>query len=371
MVFIIVNNKHKKQTSIIIFILMIFSIFLFISCIPSDIKAEYEPVEEVEEDYGETVHAEIKEGYIKTFHTPGEARDIFIEGDYCYVADGESGLQIIDVTKIEDSYIIGNCDTNGKASSICLQNNFVYIANWEKGIQIIDVSDKENPYISGSYNVSGIRLTSISIEEEYVYVTYSKYNEDDKFIGSGIEIIDISNRKKPLRAAIYDITGRANKVIAHGNYLFVTYNNHDKNYKLLEAGMLIIDISNPIQPVMIGKCNTDGVTFNLFIQDNYAYIASENGLNIIDITSKKNPAITGEFQSYAAVDVFVEDNFAYIIYFPPEGSDENIIKIVDVSNKEEPDSVKNLFYPIGDNSNISIEENYIYITDGDVQILRK
>lgn len=363
------NNKYKTLLSL--FILMVFLIFLFISCVPSDIEVEYEPVKEAEESYDGTLPAEIEEGFIKTFHTPGEARDIIVKGDYAYVADGEDGLQIIDITKIEDCYIIGNFDTDGKASSICLQNDFIYIANWENGIQIIDVSDKENPCISGGYNVSGIRFTSISVEEEYAYVAYSKYNEDDKFLESGIEIIDTRNKKAPLRAATYGIKGRANKVIAGGNYLFVTYNDYDKDYKLLEAGILVIDIRNPIRPVIVGKCNTGSATFNLFVQDNYAYIASENGLDIVDITSKNTPAVIGKFQSYAAVDVFIEDDFAYIIYFPPTGSDENIIKIVDVSNKEKPDSVKNLFYPIGNNSNIFIEDDYLYITDGDIQVLRK
>jgi hypothetical protein len=121
----------------------------------------------------------------------------------------------------------------------------------------------------------------------------------------------------------------------------------------------------------VGRCSIDGCTFNLFISEDCAYAASENGLYIIDISDKKNPAIAGKFLSYAAADIFVEDDIAYIIYFPPAGSDENIVHVVNVFLKGDPEFIKSLAYPIGSNTNIFIEGSYIYITDDDVQILEK
>jgi len=55
---------------------------------------------------------------------------------------------------------------------------------------------------------------------------------------------------------------------------------------------------------------------------------------IIDISDKKNPAICGKFLSYAATDVFVEDDTAYIIYFPLEGGDEPSLYIVSIFLKK-------------------------------------
>jgi len=364
-VLIFVNlGKNSKRTVVFIissasfFILMIVSIFLLIFYALSTIKIEYEPAEEIKGDY------------VKTFDTPGEARDIFVEKNYGYIADGKEGLQIINVSPIEDTYIVGSCDTDGKASSICVQNNFVYIADWDGGLKIIDISDKENPYIIGSYCISGLRFTSISVEKESVYVTYRKYDKDDNPIESGIQIIDTSSKEKPYLVAEYITTSRAEKIIVYDIYAFVICNN-DKDYKSIKSELQIIDISNPEKPVAVGKCIIDGYTFNLFMVEDYAYIASENGLYIIDISDKKKPIIAGKFLSYTATDIFVEDDIAYIIYFPPAGSDENSMHVVDVFLKKSPEFIKNLFYPIGSSNSIFIEGNYIYITDDNIQILEK
>ena len=256
------------------------------------------------------------------------------------------------------------------ASDIFVQNNFAYIADWDGGLKIIDISDKENPYIIGSYCISGLRFTSISAEKDNVYVAYQKFDEDCNLTESGIQVIDASSKEKPFLAAEYVTANRSEKIAVYKDYAFVICNN-DKNYKSIESELQIIDISIPEKPNVVGRCSIDGYTFSLFISEDYAYTASENGLYIIDISDKKNPTIAGKFLSYAATDIFVEDDIAYIIYFPPAGSDENSMHVVNVFLKEDPEFIKSLAYPIGNNTNIFMESNYIYITDDDVQILKK
>jgi len=358
-------RKNRKRTvafiitSVSFFVLMIVSIFLLVFyTLPSIIKVHYEPAEEIMGDY------------IKTFNTPGEASNIFVEKNYGYIADGSSGLQIIDIVPIEDAYIAGSCDTDGKASDIFVQNNFAYIADRDGGLKIIDISDKENPYIIGSYCIPGLRFTSISVEKDNVYVTYQKFDEDCNLTESGIQIIDASSKEKPFLAAEYITASRSEKIVVFKDYAFVICNN-DENYKSIESELQIIDISIPKKPNIVGRCSIDGYTFNLFIAEDYAYTASENGLYIIDISDKKKPAIAGKFLSYAAAGIFVEDDIAYIIYFPPEGGDESSMHIVDVFLKKDPEFIKSIFYPYGYNTNIFIEGDYIYITDDDVRILEK
>lgn len=365
-VLIFVNlRKNRKRTaafiitSVSFFVLMIVSIFLLVFyTLPSIIKVHYEPAEE------------ITGNCIKIFNTPGEASIIFVEENYGYIADGSRGLQIMDISTIEDTYMAGSCDTDGKANDIFVQNNFAYIADWDGGFKIIDISNKENPYIIGSYCIPGLRFTSISVEKDNVYVIYHKYDKDDSLIESGIQIIDTISKEKPYLAAEYVTASRAGKIIVYDSYAFVICNN-DKDYKSIESELQIIDISNPEKPNVIGRCSMDGYTFNLFIAEDYAYTASEDGIYIIDISNKKKPAIAGKFLSYAAADIFVEDDIAYIIYFPPEGSDENSMYVVDVFIKEDPKFIKSLSYPIGYSTSVFIEGDYIYITDDDVQILEK
>ncbi|MBA7675107.1 hypothetical protein ES703_83336 [subsurface metagenome] len=364
-VLIFINlGKNRKRiiafiiSSVIFFILTIISITLLIAYILSTVNIEYEPIEEIKGDY------------IRTVDTPGEASDIIIEKEYGYIADGKEGLQIIDISSIEDSCTVGSCDTDGKASSICLQDNFIYLADWDSGLKIIDISDKKEPYIIGSYHTSGLRITDVSVNKDNVFVTYRKYDKDNNPVESGVQIIDVSSKESPYLVAEYVTVHRTEKISVYNDHAFVICND-DKDYKSIESELLILDTSNPEKPLLTGKCTIDCYSFNLFIKEDYAYTASENGMYIIDISDRENPAICGKFLSYAATDVFVEDDTAYIIYFPPEGGDESSLYIVSVFLKENPEFVKNLHYPIGGSNSIFIEGGYIYITDDDTQILKK
>jgi len=42
--------------------------------------------------------------------TPGLAEDVFVTGDYAYVADGDSGLRVFDITSTPAAYL-GNVST--------------------------------------------------------------------------------------------------------------------------------------------------------------------------------------------------------------------------------------------------------------------
>lgn len=363
LVFINLGKNRKRMIAFIIsslsfFILTIISATLLIFYMLSTVKIEYEPIEEIKGDY------------IRTIDTPGEASDIIIEKEYGYIADGREGLQIIDMSSIEDSYIVGSCNTDGKAASIYLMDNFIYLADREAGLKIIDISDKETPYIVGSYHTEGLRITDVSAGKDNVFVTYRKYDEDNKPVESGVQIIDVSSKENPYLAAEYVTANRTEKISVYDNYAFVICND-DKDYKSIESELLILDISSPQKPLLTGKCTIDCYSFNLFIEDNYAYTASENGMYIIDVSDSKNPVICGKFLSYAATDVFVEDDTAYIIYFPPEGGDESSLYIVSVFLKGNPEFIKNLHYPIGGSNSIFVEGDYIYITDDDIQILKK
>jgi len=54
---------------------------------------------------------------------PLEARDLAVFGSIAYVADGYSGLQIIDVTVPKNPTILGSCDTPGHAWRVVSSGN--------------------------------------------------------------------------------------------------------------------------------------------------------------------------------------------------------------------------------------------------------
>jgi len=76
--------------------------------------------------------------------TPGNAYEVYIDGDYAYIADGNAGLQIIDITDKKNPIIVGSCNTPGDVMGIYVEGKYAYIADNEAGLQIIDTSIREN-----------------------------------------------------------------------------------------------------------------------------------------------------------------------------------------------------------------------------------
>jgi hypothetical protein len=77
--------------------------------------------------------------------TPGYARGVYVLGNYAYVADDASGLQVIDVSNPTNPTIVGSVYTPDSAWGVYVLGNYAYVANMvnygSSRLQVIDISD--------------------------------------------------------------------------------------------------------------------------------------------------------------------------------------------------------------------------------------
>jgi hypothetical protein len=78
--------------------------------------------------------------------------DVFVAGDYAYVAAGGSGLEVI---SIAGPTVVGSTDTPGSAERVAVSGNYAYVATGYAGIQVVDVSSAVNPLLVGACNTPG------------------------------------------------------------------------------------------------------------------------------------------------------------------------------------------------------------------------
>jgi|GEM_PF-2288929 len=303
---------------------------------------------------------EVISSIVGNLDTPGGAYDVCVGGNYAYIADGNAGLQIIDITDKKNPSIIGTCKAPGRsfASGIYLEGNYVYTADGYAGFQIIDIKDKKNPYIAGSVTMGA---SGVYIEGNYAYIAGNN---------TGFHIIDITDKKNPFIIGSYDFSkniiekdgakGSASDVHIKGNYAYVSVNSSIKGSQISERGLLILDITNKENPIMIGGCNTPNDAMAVYVDGEYAYMADISfGLVIMDITSKENPNIIGncDFPG-SGRDVYVKGNYAYMT------SGEVGFSIIDITNKEKPVNIGSCVTP-GDAWGIYIDGDYAYIADNE------
>ncbi|MCK4249879.1 T9SS type A sorting domain-containing protein [candidate division WOR-3 bacterium] len=123
--------------------------------------------------YGLRIYDRYYMSEVGYYDTPGTANGVFVTNDLAYVADGDAGLRIVDVTDPTNPQEIGFCDTPDTADKIVVSGSYAYIADGDSGFCVIDISDPANPYEITRYNTIG-KAKDIAVRGDTIFlISYS------------------------------------------------------------------------------------------------------------------------------------------------------------------------------------------------------
>lgn len=243
---------------------------------------------------------------IASFDTPADAMAIAVSGNYLYAVDNnvgsdpsKEGLRIhqIEIPNPESVqfHLTGFCATPGEASDVVVLGRYAYIADGNQGLQIIDIADKANPKIIKNIEINGFSR-GVYVSGNYAYVAVGD---------QGIAIADVSSAANSTLIHTFKTQGYANSVFVAGNYAYVADG---------DQGLQIINIENKTNPQTIGTLDTSGNAAGLFVEDNYVYLADgSSGLLIINISDNSHPAIISSYDTPGnAQKVSVSGDYAYV-----------------------------------------------------------
>jgi hypothetical protein len=72
-----------------------------------------------------------------TYDTPGTALGAAVSGNYAFIADGTSGLQVADISTPALPTLSGSIDTPGWAYGVTVSDDYVYIADTLSGLHVV------------------------------------------------------------------------------------------------------------------------------------------------------------------------------------------------------------------------------------------
>jgi hypothetical protein len=149
---------------------------------------------------------------------------------------------------------------------VAVSGNYAYIADGPAGLQVIDISYPRNPVRVGGYDTAGFAY-GVTVRSNHAYVADGT---------AGLQVIDISNPANPVRVGGYDTGGNAFGVSAiWSNYLGVADGN---------GGLLVLDVSDPTNPKRVGGHDTSGTAWGVAMWDDHALVAdAEGGLQIFRV----------------------------------------------------------------------------------------
>ena len=253
--------------------------------------------------------------FVGSYDTPDDAHGVFVSGNYAYVADGSSGLQIINIANPSSPTLAGSYDTPGFAGRVFVSGSYAYVADGSSGLQIINITNPSSPTLAGSFGAEGAAV-DVHVSGNYAYMA-------DIIVPwySILWIIDISNPSSPTRAGAYEALNWPDGIFVSGNYAYVAdaYSGSSE--------LQIIDISNPSSPTLVGSYDTPDNPVEVFVSGNYAYLLNSGppGLEVINITNPSNPTLVASYSpSWDAGEVFVSGGYIYVA----AGSGLQILKFV-------------------------------------------
>ncbi|MFZ5980438.1 MAG: LVIVD repeat-containing protein [Candidatus Zixiibacteriota bacterium] len=257
---------------------------------------------------------------------PGQGQRLFAAGDYLYIAGGDEGLFIIDISMIGDSpRLAGRYQTPGFARDVYVEGNLALVADSDSGLVMVDVTDPENPVGRGSYQ----GLTNVY----HVCANGSLVCIADTVSQAHLTLIYSPDLIIPM--GTYISPKHIHEIDMDDSYLYLA---SDTVYALQ-----IVDISAPSAPSLSGNYSCDGLFSNIQIVDTLAYVLAFNQLNIINLAEPANPAFVAEAGNTCGGPIPMSSRFTVTgerVYSSNLGLDYcNYICVADITNPFDPSYV--------------------------------
>jgi len=329
--------------------------------------------------------------------TAGPVANLQVAGDRLYVAERHRGLSIHSLTDLANPRIIGRFEptesdsdglpVEGFSQQVELQGNLAYVSDWPVGVRIVDVSDPLVPREVGRI-VAPKKVSRIAINGTRLSVALGN---------DGVEVWNVSAPGSPMKVDSYDTGDSARDVVAwgdrwlvadraggllifeesEGGLSFVAGSGAAEHAGKIQvegkvaylanglAGLKILDVADPANPVVVGELDTPGNTVALHVVGGRAYLADDTGgLQVADVSNPAAPVALGHYRGAGPIaSVAVRETAAWLAAGPGG------METVDVSDPRRPRRLARFTTP-GSISSLAMEGQWVVARDTGVGLLR-
>lgn len=211
------------------------------------------------------------------FDTPGSATAAVVYGNIGFIADGATGLRMVNLTNLDSPTAFGSYAPTGSVFGLCLQTNLLYLALGSNGVAIVDVSTPAQPVHVGAFDTPGNAL-NLDVTNGRAFVADGT---------AGLRIYNVTNPASPTALGFLDTPGNATDVRIVNNLAYVADGG---------AGLKIISVTNAAAPIQIGSYSNAAPVNAVRVVTNRVYLANGNlGLRILDVTNPAAPVSLGSY----------------------------------------------------------------------------
>lgn len=188
-----------------------------------------------------------------------QANDIALVGNLAYVIDA-GGFTITDISAPGMPVVLGR-HTGVTGEWLAVGSGVVYASHRNSGIYVVDVLDPGVPKLVTTIPASDARHLRVVGDQLYVTST------------TGLRIFDISTPTEPGEVSFVPLAS-ALDVDVRGNLAYVARG---------DAGLAVVDVTDPAAPVLLETQSTMDTAFNVTIVGEKLYVTEYNFVQIYDV----------------------------------------------------------------------------------------
>ncbi len=245
-------------------------------------------------------------------------REIQTYSHYAYiVSEAGGGTQIVDLSYLPDSaHLVKNYTFTGaggntsRGHTVHIKDGYMYINGGSYsagGIVIFSLADPVNPVFKSAY------------ENEYIHDCFVRNDTiyGAAIYGQGIDIIDVTNKMSPqhLYYITYPGAGTHNTATTDDGKYVLSTDEIGTTAKTLKIWSLMTPPTFPKVAEYVG--NPSAIVHNTFVKGNLAIMSYYTaGLKIIDISDPTQPVEVGGYDTYSGADGSYDGAWSTYPFFP-------------------------------------------------------
>jgi hypothetical protein len=246
----------------------------------------------------------------------GTIAGLAVNGTVAYVGEGSS-LTVLDISDATHPIRLARLPLAEHANDLALDGQRLYVANGNAGLLIYDVSDPIAPQQLGTF-LTPQPATRVRVQSTLAYV-----------VAGDMLIVDVQNSSAPAQLGSYHPSSTINNLVVVGSRVYLAYGS---TFSPAIGGVSIVDVVSPSAPAGLGGISLSYETaLDVQVDGNLIYAITiadsrrrfeQPRLLIADISNVTSPTILGSitlstaFFSISRASLLMANGLAYVAGYP-------------------------------------------------------
>ncbi len=245
--------------------------------------------------------------------------------------------------------LAGSCPTSWyAATAVAVAGDRAFVGTDHGWLYVVDISAPTLPVTIDSVG-TGDPIHGVTVEGNHAFL--ATVTMPPKRAGGGLYVVDITHPGS---------LGSVSPLPGVGDSTFAVAISGDRAYVAAgPEGVVVVDIEDPMDPVLAGSCPTGGEARGLALAGTWLLVADgAAGLTVLDLENPDQPKLrTSRGHATAAVAITVSGDRAYL------ACGGGGLWVANVQDPLAPTDVASLSLPGSDVRDLALDGDYLYLAD--------